>query len=88
MFVLSCGLNVNSFYVKYLTQDSAKEKKKYFVKITHIFIDSARGSQTFKLSLSLSLYIYIYIYVYVCIHMYMCICMCNYNNIIFIHITV
>ncbi len=74
MFVLSCGLNVNSFYVKYLTQDSAKEKKKYFVKITHIFIDSARGSQTFKLSLSLSLYIYIYIcicmYTYVYVYMY------------------
>ncbi len=34
----------------------------YFVKITHIFTDSARGSQTFKQH---CIYIYIYIYIYI-----------------------
>ncbi len=53
-YFLSCGLYVNIFYVKYLTQDSTKLKitcilydLSYFVKIIHIFTDSARGSQTF-----------------------------------------
>ncbi len=46
MFFVSCGLNVNIFYVKYLTRDSTDLS--YGVKMTSIFTDSAKGSQTFQ----------------------------------------
>ncbi len=62
--LLSCGINVNIFYIKYLTQDSTKKKKKtcilydlsYLVKITHIF---GKGYTNFRAAL----YLYICMYV-------------------------
>ncbi len=46
-FLLSCGLNINIFYAKYLTQDSTK-KNMHFVKIIHIF---CKGFTNFRMPL-------------------------------------
>ncbi len=66
--ILSCGLHIHIFYVKYIVQGSTKWKNNTFCRFLYDL--SYFGKIIYILCVSLYTYIYIYIYIYIYLYLY------------------